>query len=181
MADKKALIVIDMQNDYLWEKRKPKFSYNTDELVGAVNNAVSVYRQQGCDIIYIAQIFPDLVTNKWFIGFSIKGTPGAELYSGLDIVSGLYFEKNLPDTYSSKTFREFMQEQNYSEIYLCGLDECGCVGATAKGAAKTGAKVFMLTDCIGRRFPESKVMKMRSELRELGVKYLDLSESGAAV
>ena len=30
---KKALVVIDMQNDYLWEKRKKKFTYDTEELV----------------------------------------------------------------------------------------------------------------------------------------------------
>ena len=69
-------------------------------------------------------------------------------------------------------FREFMQKQGYSEVVLCGLDECGCVGATAKGAAKTGVKVKMLTDCIGRRFPEERVNKMRAELKAIGVEYI---------
>ena len=82
MADKKALIVIDMQNDYLWDKRKPMFSYNTDDLVGSVNSAISAYKENGYDIIYIEQMFPNIITNKWFIGFSIKGTEGAELYGG---------------------------------------------------------------------------------------------------
>lgn len=174
MDDKRALIVIDMQNDYLWEKRKQMFSYDTAELVGAVNRAIKKYNDEGCDIIYIAQMFPNIITNKWIIGFSIKGTEGAELFKGLDIVSDLYFEKNLPDTYSSKAFRTHTEKQGYSEIILCGLDECGCVGATAKGAAKTGAKVTMLENCIGRRFPEEKVKKMRAELGKLGVKYISI-------
>ena len=171
MEQKTALIVIDMQNDYLWEKRKAKFSYPTQELVGAVNRAVADYRKQGSDIIYIAQMFPNLITNKWLIGFSIKGTPGAELYSGLDVVSDLYFEKHLPDTYTAKAFREHCAQAGYTEIVLCGLDECGCVGATAKGAAKTGVKVVMLENCIGRRFSAEKVQKMRAELSALGVEY----------
>ena len=29
MVNKKALVVIDLQNDFLWEKRKAKFSYDT--------------------------------------------------------------------------------------------------------------------------------------------------------
>ena len=62
MADKKALVVIDMQNDYLWEKRKTKFSYNTNELVNAVNRAISSYKEKGYDIIYIAQMFPNIIT-----------------------------------------------------------------------------------------------------------------------
>ena len=174
MAEKKALIVIDMQNDYLWDKRKAMFSYNTEELVSSVNNAISEYDRNGYDIIYIAQVFPNIITNKWFIGFSIKGTAGAELYSGLNVVSELYFEKSLSDTYSSKSFREHMKKQDYSEVVLCGLDECGCVGATAKGAVKTGVKVSVIENCTGRRFPESKVNKMRAELAELGVKYIKL-------
>ena len=174
MSDKKALIVIDMQNDYLWPERKKKFSYDTEALVGNVNEAIRLFREKGQDVIYIAQIFSNIPTNRWLIGFSIEGTEGTKLYSGLDIVSDLYFEKRLPDTYSSKAFREHMQKENYSEVYLCGLDECGCVGATAKGAAKTGVKVKMIRDCIGRRFPDSKVKKKRRKLRALGVKYTSL-------
>ena len=170
--EKKALIVIDMQNDYLWDKRKPMFSYHSDELVHAVNHAIASYQENGYDIIYIAQMFPNIITNQWFIGFSIKGTEGAELYSGLNVVSDLYFEKNFPDAYSSKPFRSFMEKQGYTELALCGLDECGCVGATAKGAVKTGVKVFMLENCIGRRFSDEKVQKMRESLSSLGVQYI---------
>ena len=32
---KTALLVIDMQNDYLWEKRMPKFAYDTAQLTAA--------------------------------------------------------------------------------------------------------------------------------------------------
>ena len=112
----------------------------------------------------------------WGVGFSIKGTPGVELYSGLNLVSDLIFEKSKPDTYTSKEFTQHMEAKGYEEVILCGLDECGCVGATAKGAAKTGVKVVMLTDCIGRRFPEEKVMKMREELKSVGVQYRNLDE-----
>ena len=137
-----------------------------------MNGAVKEYSENGWDVIYIAQMFPNLPTNRWLIGFSIKGTEGAELYGGMDKVSDLYFEKNLPDTYSSRAFREHMKKQGYTEVVLCGLDECGCVGATAKGAAKTGVKVYILEDCIGCRFPEKKQKKMREKLRALGVEYI---------
>lgn len=169
MADRKALVIIDMQNDFLWDKRKAIFSYNTDELVNSVNNAILSYKVKGYDIIYIAQMYPKILQ---FIGFSIKGTAGAEIYSKLNIVSDLYFEKKLTDAYSSKAFRVHMKKKNYAEIVLCGLDECGCVGATAKGALKTEAKVFMLENCIGSRFPNDKVQKMRDSLLSLGVQYI---------
>lgn len=171
MPHKKALLVIDMQNDYLGTKRKAMFSYDSAELTASVNRVIHRYQNDGADIIYIAHILPNIATNRWFIGFSIKGTEGAKLYDGLDIVSDLYFEKNLSNTYTAKRFREYMKEQKYDEVALCGLDECGCVGKTALGAAKTGVRVVMLEDCIGRRFPKKRVEKMRERLKKNGVIY----------
>ena len=170
MEDKRALLVIDMQNDYLWDKRKAMFSYDTDRLVGNVNNAIASYKEKGYDIIYIKHILPKLM---WGVGFSIKGTEGAGLFPGLEIVSDLIFEKNRSDTYTARAFRDHMRKQEYKEVVLCGLDECGCVGATAKGAVKTGAKTYMLTDCIGRRFSRKKVESVRSQLTSMGVVYID--------
>lgn len=169
----KALLVIDMQNDYLWDKRKPMFSYDRDALTGSVNQAIAFYKGKGYDIIYIKHVLSKLM---WGVGFSIRGTEGAELYSGLNVVSDLCFEKSRSDAYTAKAFRKHMEERNYEEVVLCGLDECGCVGATAKGAAKTGVSVIMLEDCIGRRFPAEKVNRMREELRSLNVTYVTLSE-----
>ena len=65
-----------------------------------------------------------------------------------------------------------MQKEGYTEVVLCGVDECGCVGATAKGAVKAGMKVFMLTDSIGCRFPDHKKQKMREKLSGMGVEYI---------
>ena len=174
MSEKTALVIIDMQNDYLWEKRKSMFSYDSEKLTSAVNKAAHSFSEQGCDVIYIAQMFPNIITNKWFIGFSIKGTPGAELYSGLDKVSDLYFEKNLPDCFSSKDFRKWVADKGYTELVLCGLDECGCVGATAKGALKSGLKATLLKDCTGCRFPAEKQNKMHQSLESAGAVYKNL-------
>lgn len=42
---KTALLVIDMQNDYLWEKRKERFSYDTAGLVASVNDLIREYHE----------------------------------------------------------------------------------------------------------------------------------------
>ena len=169
MPDKKAFIIIDLQKDYLWDKRKDMFTYDTEKLVGNVNRAIASYKEKGYDIIYIKHILPKVM---WGVGFSIRGTEGAQIYEGLDIVSDLCFEKNRSDTYTSKSFREYMKSTGYSEVVLSGIDECGCVGATAKGAVRTGIKVKMLEECIGSRFPEKKIRKMRRQLAALGVEYI---------
>ena len=169
MSDKKALVVIDMQNDYLWDKRKPVFSYDTQKLTDEVNRTIHSFEQSGNDVIYVAHILPNIVTNRIFIGFSIRNTPGAQLYGGLDRVSELYFEKNLSNSFTARKFREYMAQQAHSEIWLCGLDLCGCVGKTALGAAKVCKNVFVVRNATASRFDKARQDKMINALDKAGV------------
>lgn len=43
----RALIVVDMQNDYLYESRKKKFSYDTKALTESVNALIHEYHDRG--------------------------------------------------------------------------------------------------------------------------------------
>lgn len=169
---KQALLVIDMQNDFLWEQRKPQFSYkDVDGLVARVNGAIRQYQTNGAEIVYIAQIVQNIWTNRLLFGFALRGTEGAKLYSKLEVTSRHYFEKSLPSAFSSKAFAAFMDAGQYDSVAICGIDEGGCVSATAKAAAKRGLKVTMLTDCVDTSFPLKKVEKLRAQLRGMGVVY----------
>ena len=172
MGENRALIVVDMQNDYLWKKRMPKFAYDTPSLVGAVNQAIRYYYAQRYDVFYILEIVPNNFVMQKMVGFSLAGTPGAELYEGLEIVSDMMFEKQLPDAFSAKDFKLKMQRGYYTEAVVCGLDLCGCVGATAKGARANGMKSSLLLPATGCRFPEAKQQKMLASLESLGVQIL---------
>lgn len=172
MPYRKALLVIDMQNDYLWEKRKKMFTYDTAKLTGEVNAAIARYKEDGAFIIYVAQIFPDIPTNRLVIGFSIDGTEGAKLYKELDVVSDLCFEKIFSNSFTAKEFKAHMKEMAYSEITVCGLDLCGCVGKTALGAVKVCDNVSLIEAATGTRFPEKKAASMKRKLRKAGVKFI---------
>lgn len=170
---KTALLVFEMQNDYLWEKRKEKFPYDTEKLTAAVNEAIGQYSAEGCDIVYLAQIFPDTPTNHIVFGFCIEQTEGAALYSGLKI-SGeppLYFEKNTADAFLCSAFAAHAEAQGYTELLLCGIDENGSIAGTAKSALQRGLKVTVLKDSTGSRFPLNKLAPLRAELKALGAEY----------
>lgn len=171
MSGKRALIVVDMQKDYLGNGRKNMFSYDTPKLTAEVNRCIREFRENGDDIIYIRQVFQNIITNRLFIGFTIKGTEGADIYEGVEVVSDNIFEKYFPDSFSSAEFREFAEAQDYSEIAVCGLDECGCVGATAAGAVKRGYDVTLISYATGTRFSGKKLEKQRIKLKKLGVRY----------
>lgn len=167
-----ALIVIDMQNDYLYEKRKDIFSYNTAELTASVNELIHQYKKNNCDIIYIRHIIQNLPTNRLLFGYSIAGTEGAELFGGLDIVSEYCFDKLVGDALSNKKLRELIQKKGYETLHLCGLDECGCVTSTALGAAKRGLKAEIIRKGTATVFPSRKAAKAHKKLDKAGINYI---------
>ena len=167
-----ALIVIDMQNDYLYEKRKPNFSYDTEKLTAAVNAVIHRYNDSGSDVIYIRHIIQNLPTNRMLFGYSIAGTEGAELYGGLDIVSGLCFDKLFGDALTNKQLLERVRTEGYDELHLCGLDEYGCVSSTALGAAKRCITAKIVREATATVFPEAKSAKMREKLTKADIEYI---------
>ena len=169
---KTALIVIDMQNDYLWEQRKPRFAYDTKKLTGAVNGLIRRYAENGSDVIYIRHIIQNLPTNKLLFGYSLAGTEGAELYSGLERVSDLCFDKLLGDALTNKELLARVKDRGYEELHLCGLDEFGCVANTALGAAKRGLKARILREGTATVMPEAKAAKMKAKLAEAKIEYI---------
>lgn len=167
-----ALLVIDMQNDYLYEKRKQQFSYDTEKLTEAVNTLIRQYRDQQCPVIYIRHIIQNLPTNRLLFGYSIAGTEGAELFGGLEIVSDYCFDKLVGDALSNKQLRGLIAEKGIDTLHLCGLDECGCVTSTALGAARRGLKAEILRGGTATVFPEKKVQKAHARLEKAGVRFI---------
>ena len=168
-----ALLVIDMQNDYLWEKRKKQFSYNTPQLVSSVNALIRKYHAEDRDVIYIRHMIHDFPTNRLLFGYSIVGTEGAELYNGLEIVSGYCFDKYLGDALTNRELKRLIQDRDYDVLHLCGLDECGCVTDTALGAVKRGIKAAIVREGTGSVLPEKKRNAAHEKLRAAGVSYIE--------
>jgi len=169
---KTALLVIDMQNDYLWPKRKSRFAYDTENLTGAVNGLIRRYAAESADVIYIRHIIQNLPTNRLLFGYSIAGTEGAALYSGLDKVSDLCYDKLVGDALTNRELLARVRAEGYEELHLCGLDEFGCVANTALGAAKRGITARILREGTATVMPEGKAAKMKAKLEEAKIEYI---------
>ena len=169
---KTALLVIDMQNDYLWPRRKPRFAYDTEKLTGAVNALVRRYADEGADVIYIRHIIQNLPTNRLLFGYSLAGTEGAELYSGLEKVNDEHYDKLVGDALTNRSLLERIRAGGYEELHLCGLDEFGCVANTALGAAKRGLKARILREGTATVMPAAKASRMKRRLEAAGIEYL---------
>ena len=150
---KKALLVVNAQEDFIGEQRsKKKFNYyDVDELVLNINNKIEEYKADNKCVAYIAHVLPSNFFNKKFIGYGIVGTSGAKICENIKIVCDHYFEK--------------------SEIELVGIDVAGSISETAKGALDLDLKVSIPNNCIGK-MNEVKYYKVCTRLKNFGVVYL---------
>lgn len=170
---KKALLVIDAQEDFIGEQRnKNKFNYeDTDELVKNINDKIRTYEKNKDEVIYIANVLPSNIFNKKFFCYGIAGSKGAKFDKRIKIVSENYFEKQVGNAFKNNNLVKFIKDNAITEVELVGVDGIGCVFRTAKGALEIGLTVTILSDSVGTVNPE-KFIKISTKLKSVGVAYI---------
>lgn len=170
---KKALLVIDAQEDFIGEQRnKKRFNYeDIDELIENINNKIKAYEENNDKVIYIANVLPRNFFYKKFFAYGLVGTKGAKIDKRIKIVSENYFEKQVANAFKNNNLVKFVRDNSISQVELVGVDGIGCVFRTAKGAVDMGLKVTILNDCVGTINPE-KYIKLTHKLKSFGVAYI---------
>ena len=131
---KKALVVIDIQND---------ITKNYKDVIGNINNAVDWAVSNSIHVIYIRHENLSAGTRNFK-----PGTRGAELASDLKIQSGNIFTKNKGNALSSEEFTRFIAREEIADFFIAGADAALCVKSTCYNLRKTGYSVQVLSDCI---------------------------------
>ena len=170
---KKALLVIDAQEDFIGEQRnKKKFNYDdVDELVKNINNKINIYEKNKDEVIYIANVLPSNLINKKFFPYGITGSQGAKFDKRIKIVSENYFEKQVGNAFKNNNLVKFITDNKISHVELVGVDGNHCVFKTAKGAIEIGLNVTILSDGVGTINPD-KYIKISEKLKSSGVVYI---------
>lgn len=171
---RKALLVIDAQDDFIGEQRsKKKFDYDDDidELIGNINETITSYYEENHEVVYIAHVIPSSYINRKFIGYGIAGSEGAKINEKIKIVSENYFEKQTPNAFKNNNLVKFIKENGISEVKIIGCDVCGSVSASAKGAIELGLKVSVMRNAIAT-VNEEKFVKLSTKLKGFGVAYI---------
>ncbi len=132
--NRKALVVIDIQNDITKHYR---------DIIENINSAIDWAMKQGMTIIYIKHnnLSPGTRTFK-------PDTKGAELVPELRIVSDHIFVKTKANALTSEKYLEFIRSKDLREFYITGADATGCVKSTCFNMAKAGYMVHVISDCV---------------------------------
>ena len=142
--NKKALVVIDIQND---------ITKHYKDIIDNINAAIDWAVEQGMTVIYIKHnnLSPGTRTFK-------PDTKGAELAPELKVVSNQIFVKTKANSLTSRDFSEYIQRNGIDEFYITGADATACVKSTCFNMTKAGYTVHVISDCVTsydlRKIPE---------------------------
>ena len=133
-ANKKALVVIDIQNDITKHYR---------DIIEKLNAAIDWAVGDGMDIIYIQHNNLSAGTRTFK-----PGTKGAELVPELKIVSDKIFVKSKSNALTSEAFSDYIRANGISEFFIAGADATACVKSTCFNMVKAGYTVHVISDCV---------------------------------
>ena len=142
-APRRALIVIDVQNEYVTGNLLIEFP---DIRLSLANIAKAMDAARAADIPVV------VVQNTAPAGAPIfnKGTPGWELH---EVVASRprdhYVEKALPSAYAGTDLADWLREQRIDTLSVTGYMTHNCVDSTVKQALHSGLAVEVLYDATG--------------------------------
>ena len=131
---KKALVVIDIQNDITKHYR---------DIIDDLNAAIDWAVEREMDVAYIKHNNLSSGTRTFK-----PDSKGAELVPELKIVSNKVFVKTKANALTSEEFSAYIRENGIDEFFITGADATGCVKSTCFNMTKAGYAVHVISDCV---------------------------------
>jgi len=159
--EKKALIIIDIQND------TPK---NYKEVIDNINKSIDWAVDKKFQIIYIRH--ENLLEGAKLFR---PNTNGSKLASDLKIVSKNIFTKHQGSALTCEEFVNFINKNKIDELYITGGDATICVKSTCFNLRKKDYEVTVLSDCI-TSWSMKKIPEMIEYYKSKGCKIISLND-----
>lgn len=188
MAGKNALVVVDVQNDFL-----PGGALGVaggDRIVPVLNEYIRRFREAGLPIFFTRDWHPPITKHFKTEGgpwppHCIEGTPGAAFAPGLEIPpDAIVVSKGMDpnkDSYSAfdaegptgESFESLLRERGVTHLYIGGLATDYCVRFTARDAVRRGFQFTVLQDAV-RGVNDEDSRRALAEMAQAGAKLVTL-------
>jgi len=143
--NKRALVVVDLQNEYLPDGKLP-----LEGIHAALDNAARV--------IADARAKGDLVINVRHESaatdapFFTKGTDGVRIHDTVAPVAGeAVIVKNFPNSFRETNLKSILDENGVEEVTVVGAMSHMCIDATTRAAADFGYRTKVVHDACATR------------------------------
>lgn len=140
----KALLVIDLQNDYFPGGKFPL--WNTDITLASIEGAIQASKDKGIHVIHIQHIAD---SRMGLAPFFNEGTHGAEIHQRILAAApeAPIVVKAYADSFHQTILEATLQARGVTELLVCGMMTQNCVTHTAISKAAEAYDVTILPDC----------------------------------
>ena len=140
MESKKALIIIDIQNDY--------FEGGANPLIGSLEASMNAkalleyFRENALCVIHI-QHFSTRAGSTFFI----PNTKGVEIHENVMPIDGeKVIVKNYPNSFRETGLLDYLKSNAITDLVICGMMTQHCVDATTRAAKDFGFTCVVIGD-----------------------------------
>jgi nicotinamidase-related amidase len=137
---KRALLIIDIQNDY--------FSGGAMELVGSAEagtkagELLHAFRRHAAPVIHMQH-----VSIRPGATFFLPNTKGVEMHQSVKPVHGeAVFQKHFPNSFRDTLLLEHLRERGIMQLVIAGMMTQMCVDSTTRAAADLGFQCLLARD-----------------------------------
>ena len=137
----KALLVIDLQNDYFPGGKFPL--WNTEAVLENIEGAIEKANAQGIPVVLVQHVA------KGPAPFFNEGTPGADIHPRILAAApkAPIVVKEFADGFEKTNLEETLAKLGATELLVCGMMTQNCVTHTAISKAAEKYDVAILPDC----------------------------------
>lgn len=139
-AQQKALVIIDIQNDYFMGGNMPLVG--SDEAVLNAKLVLEQFRNAGLPVIHIQH-----VSDRPGATFFVPGTRGVEIHSEVAPLNNeKIIVKHFPNSFRETGLQDYLKELGISDLVICGMMTSMCVDATTRAAKDFGYNCTVIGD-----------------------------------
>jgi nicotinamidase-related amidase len=137
---KRALIIVDIQNDYFPGGRMQLI--DMDEAARNARHALGLFRARSLPVFHIQHI-----SNRKGAAFFLPETDGIEIHEHVAPESGEYvIQKHFPNSFRDTSLKEKLKNSNVEEVIICGAMTHMCIDTTVRAAFDLGFHCIVLSD-----------------------------------
>jgi nicotinamidase-related amidase len=136
----KALLLIDIQNDYFEGGAMPLVGM--DQAASCAAKKLAEFRRQKLPVIHIQH-----VSQRKDATFFLPGTKGMEIHPSVAPIEGeRVIEKNFPNAFRETDLLEYLQQLDIDELVICGAMTHMCIDTTVRAAFDLRFKSTVIKD-----------------------------------
>ncbi len=141
---RKALLVIDLQNDYFPGGKYPL--WNAEATLAQVLLAIALARAKGVAVVHVQHVADPA---KGISPFFNADSEGVEIHAAIlaAAAEAPVIVKRHADSFLNTTLATTLQQLGVAELLVCGMMTQNCVTHTAISKAAEAYRVTVLRDC----------------------------------